>query len=74
MGEHIVEHLLPKVKETLPECYQVRLVMRKPKAIAFADAPALSLTRLLARAGDGRPVQRAEGRRDVTLRLVKPYE
>lgn len=48
--------------------------MRKPKAVAFADAPALTLVRSLSPASAG--VGAGEGAvtdQSTSLRLIKPY-
>ncbi|KAK3071377.1 hypothetical protein LTR53_008729 [Teratosphaeriaceae sp. CCFEE 6253] len=75
LAEHTVQELQKRLlNETLPGS-QLRLRLEKPRAIAFADAPAVEVSRetpggLSSRAASVRTVAGGNG---ATLNVVKPY-
>ena len=64
---HAIEELRPVVREELPSCETVTLTLRKPKAVMFADAPAVSLVRTVKEAVAAQSHDRSG------LDVIKPY-
>ena len=66
--------LRPKIRQASPTSYAMKLTMKKPKAIAFADAPELTLVRLLSDERVSAGSSESAGREDGSkLKLIKPY-
>ena len=74
--DHALNHLQDQALQSLPRGSLIRLRIEKPRAIAFADAPAVEVIRQLnSNSGDTAGCVSANIGDSATpeLRVIKPY-